>query len=107
MFKVKSEAKEEKIPFMQEGIEQDIVRAKRLTYHHPNWFIGGQKSVYDAIQYFASSGDFVIDIPRTLYRDYQKTGYDGEKTSTAFVNWLIKNKKYEYLVIRYAGCCGA
>lgn len=88
------------------SMQEDIERAKKTTYHHPNWYIGGQKSVYDAIKEMASTNDFVVDVPRTLLRDYQKTGYDGEKTSTAFVDWLIKNKKYEYLIIRYTGSEG-
>lgn len=76
-------------------------KAKNTIYKHPKWFIGGQKTVYEAMKYFAESPDFYLDT--TL--KYVPKEIDRTKPYNV-LGWLIENKKYKDLVIRYAGSEG-
>ena len=40
--------------------EKILEKAKETEYKHPKWFKEGGKSVYDAVSYYQSSGDFTV-----------------------------------------------
>lgn len=91
--------------------KQNILeKAKRTEYKHKAWFLEGGKSVYDAIKYYVDCGDFYIDTTIKRYEQLPKDFYDewlsitkAEPTKTDVRDWLIKNKRYDKLVIRYSG----
>lgn len=92
-------------------IKQNILdKAKRTEYKHKAWFSEGGKSVYDAIKYYVDSGDFYIDttikcyeqLPKEFFKEWLTTT-KAEPTKRDITDWLIKNKTYDKLVIRYNG----
>lgn len=86
-----------------------LEKAKESEYRHKDWFSEGGKSVYDAIKYYVNSGDFYIDttiknyeqLPKEFYNEWLTT--KAEPTKRDVREWLIKNKRYDKLVIRYDG----
>jgi hypothetical protein len=80
-----------------------LEKAKNTEYKHRQWFKEGGKSVYDAIEYFVKSGDFYLDFSSRINYASQIKGYDGVNNRKDITEWLISKKRYNDLIIRYAG----
>ena len=83
--------------------------AQKRVYKHQYWFIGRQKTVFEAIKHFVITGDFILDYPKSFKFSQwllYKSGYNGEKLHSLILRWLILNKHYDKLIIRFAGSEG-
>ncbi len=86
---------------------QEIIKAKNTIYKHKNWFVGGSKTIYEAIKYFADCRDFLLDYKRNLNTyDVEKLGYEGDLTHDRVLNWLIEKGHYNLLKINFCGSEG-
>ena len=80
-----------------------LERAKNTPYTHTNWYKEGGKSVYDAIEYFVKSNDFYLDFSSRIQHIGQLKGYKGSTNRKDIVEWLINQREYDKLIIRYSG----
>jgi hypothetical protein len=80
-----------------------LEKAKNTEYRHKHWFKEGGKSVYEAIKHFVECGDFYLDFSSRINYASQIKGYDGLNSRKDVTDWLIEKKRYNKLIIRYAG----
>jgi len=88
-------------------MEELIQKAKNTIYKNKDWFIGGDKNIFEAISYFVECNDFIIDYKKNLTTyDVSALGYDGYMSHNAVLKWLIENKHYNLLKIVFTGSEG-
>lgn len=85
-----------------------IKKAKATLYKNKTWFIEGDKSVYDAMKYYAMSGDFYLAVPKKLLwlsslETVTGEKYTGQKSVTELVKWLISIGRFDLLLIKGEG----
>lgn len=80
-----------------------LERAKNTPYKHSKWFLEGGKSIYEAIEYFVKSNNFYLDFSTRIQHINQLKGYKGKANREDIVEWLIEQKQYDKLIIRYIG----
>lgn len=78
-----------------------LEKAKSTPYKHKEWFINSGKTVYEAISYFVDSGEFYLDTPVKYLSEIE--GYQGTSDRREVVKYLIEQKMWKNLVIRYGG----
>ncbi len=93
--------------------EKILEKSKNTPYSHKNWFKEGGKTVFEAIDYYVNSQDFYLDttikqfheLPEGLTDDWlsEKTNKHIAIPLDYIISWLIKNNRYDKLVIRYIG----
>lgn len=80
-----------------------LERAKSTPYKHSKWFMDGNKTVYEAIDYYVKSNDFYLDFSNRIQHVSQIKGYQGKTNRKDITDWLIEKKDYDSLIIRYSG----
>lgn len=78
-----------------------ISKAKTTTYKHKDWFVGGEKTVYEAMEYFVDSGMFSLQTTAKYVNDIP--GYTGSPVQSDIVDYLIEKRMWELLKICYLG----
>jgi hypothetical protein len=87
---------------------KEINKSKNTIYKNKYWFVGKQKTIYNALKYIAKSNDFYLDFKRNLSTyEVIKMGYNEEVlflSRSNVLKWLIKNKYYKFLkIVNYRG----
>lgn len=76
-----------------------VQRAKKAPYRHKDWFLEGNKTVYDAVEYFVKSGDFYLDVARMFPLSDPCMGWTVEET----IDKMVAAERYNEIVIRHSG----
>lgn len=80
-----------------------LEKAKNTPYNHQKWFIEGGKNVYEVMEYFVKTNDFYLDFSNRIQHINQLNGYKGKSNRKDIVDWLVEQKQYDKLIIRYKG----
>jgi hypothetical protein len=88
--------------------EKIIKKAKKTPYKHRNWYLEGEKTVYEAVKFFAESNDFFIGLKRTIKHINQIEGYEGKPDRKKIIAYCIENldKHWDKLRIKFRGSEG-